>query len=475
VWIGGGAWQADRVTIDRYELVGIFGGAVDAGVASLFVGAGLSTAAGLPTWTDLLVPLAAEIGVAGDFADLPLLAEYYEQNAPGRRPALENHLRTALSTYRTPAPSHHLIAKLPIDEIWTTNFDPLLETAAPGASVATHDDDALDIGSGRRTIIKMHGSLSVDANPTWTAPPVITRSDFERYEDTHPRMWALLRASYLTRTMLFLGFSFADPNIDVLLRLARRYRTTSADRHLTVLRRPSDPGAIALHELRVSDLENSGVHVCEISSFDELTPLLHEMTRRTRPERLFVGGSGDPAELQPWYDKLAVALAARPSSWELASVGRTAGWGVTNRLAGLLRAHGRYTPDRFRIYFGAAPARPEPPMDARVGTAIFTDLEQEELVGTVLDNCRAMLVIGGGSGTSEEVRCARDRGVSVIPLAASGATARAIWQSSNAPVDLGGRQCDPQVWRNLGDADPDVAVMAAMAAIDQAMCRPRAQ
>ena len=63
--------------------------------------------------------------------------------------------------------------------------------------------------------------------------------------------------------------------------------------------------------------------------------------------------------------------------------------------------------------------------------------------------------------------------MSVIPLASSGATARAVWDSSTTPPDLGGRPCDPQVWRNLADPDPDVAVMAAMTAIDQAMCRPR--
>jgi hypothetical protein len=462
------------VTIDRYELVGIFGGAVDAGVASLFVGAGLSTAAGLPTWNDLLVPLAAEIGVEGEFPDLPLLAEYYEQNAPGRRPALENHLRNALSAYKTPAQSHQLIAKLPIDEIWTTNFDALLETAAPKASVAAADSDALDIGAGRRTIIKMHGSLSVDPSPTWIAPPVITRSDFEQYEETHPRMWALLRASYLTRTMLFLGFSFADPNIDVLLRLARRYGTAAADRHVTVLRRPTGAAAVQLHQLRVGDLENSGVHVCEISDFSELTAVLQAVTRRTRPERLFVSGSGNKTNLQPWYNKVAVALAGRPPSWEIASVGGPAGWGVTSRLAELLRAHGRYTPDRFRIYFAKEPGVQAPPMDSRVGTAIFTDLEPEELVGSVFDECRTLLVIGGGRRTSEEVQWALDRSVSVVPLASSGGTARAMWDASDAPQDLGGRPCDPQVWSNLADPDPDVAVMAAMSAIDQAMCRPRA-
>jgi hypothetical protein len=163
----GATWHAGRGTIDRYGLVGTFGGAVDTGVASLFVSAGLSAAAGLPSWSDLLGPLAAEIGVAGEFADLPLLAEYYEQNGPGRR------WRTTCATRcrRTrPAQRHRLIAKLPVDEIWTSNFGSLLEAAAPGASVAAHDNDALDIGTGRRAIIKMHGSLSLGNPAVWIAP-----------------------------------------------------------------------------------------------------------------------------------------------------------------------------------------------------------------------------------------------------------------------------------------------------------------
>ena len=225
---------------------------------------------------------------------------------------------------------------------------------------------------------------------------MITRSDFEQYEDTHPRMWALLRASYLTRTMLFLGFSFADPNIDVLLRLARRYGTTAADRHLTVLRRPADPEGVQLHELRVRDLENSGVHVCEISDFSELTPMLRAITRRTRPERLFVSGSGDKALLNRGTTSSRSRSPPVPPSWQLASLGGPAGWGVTSRLAELLRANGRYAPDRFRIYFRKKPGEQAPLMDAHVGTAIFTDLEREELVGSVLNDCRALLVICGG-------------------------------------------------------------------------------
>lgn len=71
------------------------------------------------------------------------------------------------------------------------------------------------------------------------AEPIITRSDFEAYDRVHLRLWAALQVQYLRSCFLFLGFSFADPNIEVLLKLFRRLGA-EAPRHCTVLRKPSN-------------------------------------------------------------------------------------------------------------------------------------------------------------------------------------------------------------------------------------------
>ena len=63
------------VTIDRHDLIDSFGQALLDGTGALFVGAGMSLNAGLPTWADLLrdVRTAAKVP---DMSDLPLMAEY---------------------------------------------------------------------------------------------------------------------------------------------------------------------------------------------------------------------------------------------------------------------------------------------------------------------------------------------------------------------------------------------------------------
>lgn len=187
------------MTIELHELVDLFGQAVDRHVGALFVGAGLSMQAGLPSWGTLVGPLAEAVD-AETVTDMPLAAEYYEQNAPGGRSALEHHLLTELSRVTTPSPGHRLITELNVPEIWTTNFDPLLELADAKAGVINLDEETPSIGTGRRVIIKMHGGFSfTKGRAVWQSPPVTTRGDFERYEIEHPRMWAMLQASYMTR------------------------------------------------------------------------------------------------------------------------------------------------------------------------------------------------------------------------------------------------------------------------------------
>lgn len=68
-----------------------------------------------------------------------------------------------------PTFSHRTLQKLAVKEIWTTNYDRLLETAIPEAAVIAGEDATHEIASQRRAIIKMHGSIS--ARGHWEQAP----------------------------------------------------------------------------------------------------------------------------------------------------------------------------------------------------------------------------------------------------------------------------------------------------------------
>lgn len=465
--------------LTRLDLVTAVGDACDLGNGAVFVGAGLSKAAGLPDWADLLETPRVKSNVPSSpetRADLPLLAEYILAAGELTRGHLEQHILEMVSAADAyPTEMHVSLARLPVDQIWTTNYDPLIERASPDAQVIGLDDDIQRIGTARKVIVKMHGSIAPGPPARWIAPPVITRSDFEVYEAQHRRTWAMLQASYLSKTFLFLGFSFSDPNVGILQRLSRIHGTATSNRHVAVMRRPDDssPDEQRLHDLRVLDLEDSGVHVHEIDAFDELQPILTALVRRTRPPRLFIAGSdkGD-VDHRACCDAVARELADR-TSWELCSLGGHSGWRTTQAVARIQRSEGTYDASSLVFHFRRSEARP-PEMDERVGTAVFTDLEREPLVTGLLEESRAALVISGGERTMQEIGWATDCGVGVVPLAISGGAARAFWeQHRDTPPDLGGAPTDLDTWRRLGNENLAVASRAAARLLDQAMYAPR--
>lgn len=466
----------------RSELLATFGAACDNRNAVVFIGAGLSLSAGLPTWEKLLTSPREELGLPRTLNDYPLLAEYIATDPQYGRPKLDAHLLNQISMVGGPAipPAFAAIARLPIDQVWTTNYDSLIERAlAPeGAAVIATDDEIRQIGSTTRAVIKMHGSIDdLQGTPTWAAAPVITRTDYERYEIRRPRTWALLRAAYMSRTFLFLGFSFTDPNVEILQRLARLSDTAGRDRHFAVMRRPDDsrPDDQKLYDLRVRDLADSGVRVHTIDDHAEVQVILDALVRRTRPPRLFISGSVPEGQVdESHYDSCCAAIANElfeNTSWEVASLGGPAGWRTSKALAHMRQESGTY--DAAHIVLKFRPKKGHPPpveFDERIGTAVFTHLEREPLVNGLLDESRSVLLIGGGSRSEEEVRWALGYGAGVVPFAVSGGYAHTYWEATKAdPPPLGGQPTDPQTWQLLGSTNLNVAAKAAHVLMRQAM------
>ncbi|GAA3271565.1 SIR2 family protein [Dactylosporangium vinaceum] len=455
------------------DLLDQYGEAALSGNASLFVGAGLSQDAGYPGWGSLLAEARLKGDIPDDVTDLPLVAQYYVSGVPGGRDTLDDEIRSQMTTRPyLPTLGHKSLAALPIDDIWTTNYDTLLEEVMPEARViATESDLQLRRIPARRRITKMHGSFSVSNPKTWLARPVITRSDYESYEQKHPRMWSSLRATYLTRTFLFLGFSFTDPNVDILLRLARSMATTASE-HFTVLRKPSATTDERLHALKVRDLEASGVAVCEISNYSELTPLMEQLVRRTRPPLLFIAGSGAGHldSVKALGKTIGHMLADLDDPIELASFGGAAGIAVSFPFAYTLRAIGKYNPSRIGFHFRESHS-PPPPLPERAGTAVYASKEVDELRAELFPNCRAMLVLGGGTTTKTEVETAQKLQLPIIPLPGSEGTARRIYETSTIEDLLGGgvSDADRRDWKFLANPEFGVSAHAAVRLVRRAM------
>lgn len=453
------------------ELVVRFGEAATRGAGSVFVGAGLSVPAGFPDWPLILRFAVRAMRTGSSVTDLSLLAQYYCQTVPGGREILDAEIYRRLNVDASPTENHRLLSELPITEFWTTNYDRLIEEAIPDASVLTEDADLATFQAvNRQRIYKMHGSLpgAAGAKPG-KSNYVIARDDFDLYPQTHSRMWAQLQATYLTRTILFLGLSFSDPNISHLLRLSRYQVGVQQREHFTVMRRPtlgtSDAGR-TLHDLRVADLERSGVTVTEIDDFDEIPGILTALNIRCRLARVFVSGSLDSDEHLQLIRLVGSLTSETALSFNTAGpAGRWFGYSFADGLV----ARGQYQSDRLRIYYQTTEVHP--PVERQLGTSVYTGSTRGEMRDAALREVRAVLVVAGADGTADEVRRARDLRLPVIPLGSTGGTAKRVWDEMRADLgshSYGGTAILTQEFDLLCSTDRNLAAQQAVTFLKRA-------
>ena len=113
-----------------------------------------------------------------------------------------------------PGPIHEALLRLDPDFVITTNYDKLLERAAQdGYSVHSYKSDNVDVElmAGKPLLIKLHGTTDDSADL------ILTRSDFSNLRRRGARTLELVQAMFLTRTVLFVGYGFSDPDILLLL------------------------------------------------------------------------------------------------------------------------------------------------------------------------------------------------------------------------------------------------------------------
>ena len=189
------------------------------GQLAAFVGAGVSAAAGLPTWEQLLDELAERSGLDDELrAGLSRLPAQDAAALLARelgRDKVERYVEERFGPGHY-ALAHALIADLPVQEFVTTNYDPLVELAAAdiGRDLSVLPFD--DAEPGRPWLLKLHGDA---AHPESV---VLTREEYLQFGDSRAALAGVLHSLLLTRHVLFVGTSMQD---DDLIRIAHQVRS----------------------------------------------------------------------------------------------------------------------------------------------------------------------------------------------------------------------------------------------------------
>lgn len=216
----------------------------------LFVGAGFSRRyAELPNWRDLLSNFATPTGMPFGYYEsgsLPEAAsklaqafhevwwrspdfassvEEWHDRAAGNvsmplKIEIANLLDTQVERWNpTPelAPEFELLKSATVDGVITTNYDKLLRKAFPSYRTFVGQEGLLFSDTqGIAEIYAIHGSTSDPASL------LLTAEDYKRYETRNAYLAAKLLTIFVEHPVVFLGYSFNDPNIhQTLLSLVR--------------------------------------------------------------------------------------------------------------------------------------------------------------------------------------------------------------------------------------------------------------
>ena len=181
---------------------------------SVFIGAGLSIDAKLPSWNELVEPLAKELDIPMVGIPLERVLEYICGESKSKYSMLIYSLKRSIQKAK-PAEVHYLISKLGVGRIWTTNYDDLIEKAFQEGNydleVVTNDQQLNNVDLSKPQLIKMHGSLSKISDNYDDI--VLLESQYENYEESRKDIYNLLKNDISNKSFLFFGVSFNDINM----------------------------------------------------------------------------------------------------------------------------------------------------------------------------------------------------------------------------------------------------------------------
>ena len=183
--------------------------------ASVMVGSGFSKAAGiarpgvepLPLWKDLTTEMAKRL--YSNSADNPLRCAQEFDTSFGRT-TLHSFLQSQIRDQDfLPGEMHSRLLRLPWRDVFTTNWDTLLEKALSQVMVPAYttvvDKDQLPLVSQPR-IVKLHGSLPAKF------PLICTEEDYRTYPAEFAPFVNTVQQAMMETVFCLIGFSGDDPN-----------------------------------------------------------------------------------------------------------------------------------------------------------------------------------------------------------------------------------------------------------------------
>lgn len=417
--------------------------------AALFIGSGISRNAGYANWKDILRECAEEIELNVEKEeDLITLAEFYVKGK--QRTKID---KTIASYFRdstgTPQKVHELITTLPLRSIWTTNYDTLIERAYSRAditySVVTNDDSY--ISSNPAATIKIH---KIHGDVNCPKDCVITRKDYEKYEETHDIVLSELKGEMCTNSFLFLGYSFSDIDIQhILSKIRLIYEDEHPQRHYCIIEKiklekcesQDDYEYKCKRQIHhINDMQSYGLNVVLVDDYNEIEGILQKISHLVNINDVLICGAYEnnsnlaQVRISPVAAKLAELLINNDFKI-ITGYGKNLGTDiVTGAFIGCATAGVKAKRFNDNVHLCPFPFKLPETIDRK---ELYTNLRKNMIAKT-----RISIFISGeklsksgdiidSDGVWEEYELSKRQGNLIIPIATTGGISRRIWNAEN--------------------------------------------
>jgi len=428
---------------------------------SVFLGAGVSMDTGLPSWKALFKNVAREIGLDIDKTnDYYQLAQYCENRLGGD---FRTTIGDSLKEFKTESKYTKTVVELPANSYWTTNFDEVLDNAIKAKyktapNIISKDEELIKARTkSTKTIYKMNGHFTEQGN--W----VLTKRDLENYSKNHEAMLTFFKRELVVNTFLFLGYSFTDTLVLSALRDVRRY---FGDKdilyHYTIL--IDDESSEFSHF--VKNLEKSyGIKVLTAKNGDNVIEVIGKLNSEIKNRRIYISGAF--REELPNRSKAAnIVKQLIPKLLEKGfnistGMGRNLGEMVLGTTKNWLQENHEN-------------------VDHRLEYHLYEDCDNDEVKkakrAEFMENSGIVIFMfgqgdygeEGSGGTKKEFEIAKERGLKIIPIGATGYQSKQIFEEVKS--DISNYHYLQGVINDLNDNIDDVEKIkdAVMKAIDSA-------
>jgi len=407
---------------------------------AIFAGAGLSSSAGYVNWKELLRPLADELNLDIDEEqDLVGVAQFY-LNENGRN-RISQQLMDEIATAKQPTENHEILSRLPIKTYWTTNYDKLIEKSLENVGKIVdvkYTNNHLATTKRKRDSIvyKMHGDID---HPD-TA--VLTKDDYEKYPLRMKPYITALSGDLVSKTFLFIGFSFTDPNLDYIMSRVKAYFEEHQRQHYCIFKQcnESDFENSQLYEnakikqaLLIKDLSRFQIKTILVEKYSDITEMLRRVERAYRRRTIFLSGSAH--DFSPFNQKDVEAFLCRLGKVLIErncriSSGIGLGIGnafITGAIQSVYEHHNGYVNEYLTM-------RPFPQYieDKQLRDDTWTKYRYEVIgsagiaiffMGNKIEDSSVVMA----DGVRKEFEIARELGLALIPVGCSGYMAKELW------------------------------------------------